>query len=113
MQHNISEGNPVSVTDVLGTHVPRQHNFHTRVPYHVGTGVPHKIAAQAHVCGSASERRIHVVRSRGSYYLRRPMAAPYREDRWHTARELLLDLAGVVFVIALLTAIFWLPALTR
>ena len=61
-----------------------------------------------------TERRVRLTDRRGNHYMvRRPMAAPYREDRWHTARELLLDLAGVVFVIALLTAIFWLPALTR
>ena len=57
------------------------------------------------------ERRIHVVRDRGSYYLRRPQAEPYHEARCYTALQLLGDLIGITLVLLLLTAIFWLPAL--
>ena len=57
-----------------------------------------------------SERRVRMVRDRGSYVVRRPQAEPYRAGRAETW-QLLRDVAlGTLALAGVVAAILWLLA---
>ena len=54
-----------------------------------------------------TEGRIHVLRERGSYYLRRPQAAPIApEPAWRTVLQILGWMLGVGLALAILVVVF-------
>ena len=54
-----------------------------------------------------TERRIHVIRERGSYYMRLPQAAPFKPvPAWRTVLEILGWMLGVGLAIAILVVVF-------